>query len=95
MAVNNLHEAALVLENLYTVVEELFDQTAPMQMAYFDERVTLHPQTDEQHRALWQRTGYQAFFDAAAALLELLQSVEEVDCADTRRRWEEAGRPGP
>ena len=90
MAVQNLHEAAVVLEGAYKAIDRLLQETAPMQMAYFEERAALRPMSGEDENALWTRTGYSAFWDSATRLIELLQTVDEVDNADANRRFLDA-----
>lgn len=89
MAVTTLHEAALVLKGAHEAIERLLTETAPLQMAYFDERDPEQDADEEAER--WQRTGYRAFWEAAYDLIGLLQTIEDADCADTRRRMEDAG----
>lgn len=85
-AAEGLHEAATVLRWFHTAVDDLLTDMAPLVADYFDERAALRPMTAEAEAALWARTGYRGFWDAALELSELLRTVNETDTADLERR---------
>lgn len=85
-AAQSLHEAATVLQWFHTAVDDILTDMAPSVADYFDERAALRPMTAEREEALWARTGYRRFWDAALELAELLRTVNETDTADLERR---------
>lgn len=88
MAVENLHEAALVLQGAYQALEKLLAETEPMQRAH--ERHFARPLTNEELFALGDETGYKPFYDATEELLGLLGTVDDMEREEAHRRFSAA-----
>lgn len=78
MAVENLHDAAKVLQGAHDAIEKLLAETVPMQRAYHAKHLA-RPLSDAELEVLWAETGYGPFADAAMDLIALLESIEDMD----------------
>lgn len=86
MPVSNLHEATLVIQGAHQAIEKLLAETVPLQRAYH-EKHGAGPLEDAELQALWAETGYGPFADAAMDLIALLESIEEMDREEARKRF--------
>jgi hypothetical protein len=85
MAVQNLHEAAVVLRGAYEAIDKLLTEIEPMQRAYHAKHLA-RALSDEELEALWAETGYGPFADAAMDLVALLESIEDMDREEAHKR---------
>lgn len=75
MAVKDLHEAAAVLKAAHEAIASLLAETEPMEREYQALRGR-GPLEDAELVELLERTGYGPYFDAAADLVGLLETIE-------------------
>lgn len=92
MEIGDLHEVATIVKTIHQAIDRLLLATGPLQMQHYEARAAVRrtgsPEADDAAMtALWERDGYGAFWDAVEDLIGLLETVEEADQADARRRF--------
>lgn len=83
MIAEDFHQAAAVLRGCSATIEQLLTEIGGQMMDYFDRRSST---TDAEAQALAEESGYAEFWSRASELREVLDTVEDADTADTRRR---------
>lgn len=87
MAVQDFHQAALVLQGACQAIERLLDETEPLERAYHREMWTLDNAgaDNEAMGQLSEESGYGAFHLAAMRLSECFYNVEQIASEEMRR----------